>query len=178
MPHQLQSFPEMIGDARRFFVTRSVCRLSPQPFGHLPWHFNVVVEAWSTRWPVTTTAAASMVGLTPKLCSSSLDASSVRFLRLACAAARSLDMVHHLDLLLLCPDFPIFLLVLGGQHPSCVGLAKNKKKQGIEKKQQGTSKQRQEIQEWGGGQQRRSQKLLALNTGYYFPHGRTILTKK
>jgi hypothetical protein len=45
-------------------------------------------------------------------------------------------MVHHPDLLLLCPDFPIFPMVLGGQHPSCVGLAKNnKKKQGIEKKQ-------------------------------------------
>jgi hypothetical protein len=63
-------------------------------------------------------------------------------------------------------------MVLGGQHPSCVGLAKNnKKKQGIEKKQTTRNK--------GRGQQRRSQKLLALNTGYYFLHGRTtLLTKK
>jgi hypothetical protein len=43
------------------------------------------------------------------------------------------SMVHpHLDLLLVCPDVPIFLLGLGGQHPSAcgVGLSKKSKKKG------------------------------------------------
>ena len=63
------------------------------------------------------------------------------------------NMVHHRDLLLVCPDFPIFLLGLGGQHPSCVGLSKNKKKgenKDAHGEERNNKKQARKEMKWGG----------------------------